>query len=281
MEQKFQDIQELTDPHLLYHAINLTVELKYAIPVKKIYKLLVAIQKHSPENEITSTDVLQVLQILKLQINKKAFSDETNEPPTSLKEKIKSILRLLGVELENNELNRILNGQIKVEDALPKYAQKAWYMIFDIDSASGKARPVEYVVDHLLLFSEELAVSEMEQKLQYQREQRQLFVIQSRMNQNYYDFLTQEEKKQLDIKDQQIHSKEESPRELEEKLVKLRLYIAHMQGYDRDLDRDGTRGIDLSTGYVVDYDDAYIEDKRHGCVIEDKEYDGIDLEDLK
>ena len=50
---------------------------------------------------------------------------------------------------------------------------------------------------------------------------------------------------------------------------------------DRDLDRDGGRGIDMNTGYVIDFGDIYIADKSHGGVIEDIERDGIDMGDIK
>ena len=53
-----------------------------------------------------------------------------------------------------------------------------------------------------------------------------------------------------------------------------------MQGYDRDRDRDGGRGVDMTTGEIIDFGDIYIADKEHGCFINDIERDGIDMRDL-
>jgi hypothetical protein len=54
-----------------------------------------------------------------------------------------------------------------------------------------------------------------------------------------------------------------------------------MQGYDRDRDRDGSRGIDISTGEIIDFGDIFIADKEHGAILEDRMNDGIDREDIK
>ena len=70
--------------------------------------------------------------------------------------------------------------------------------------------------------------------------------------------------------------------ELDRKRAKLRLYIGHMQGYDRDRDHDGSRAMDPTTGYVVDYEDAYITDKIHsGAILEDIDNDGIEIAEIK
>ena len=71
------------------------------------------------------------------------------------------------------------------------------------------------------------------------------------------------------------------PVELDKKRVKLKLYIAHMQGYDRDRDRDGSRGIDMSTGEIIDFGDIFIADKEHGSFIDDRTNDGRDRADIK
>ena len=73
----------------------------------------------------------------------------------------------------------------------------------------------------------------------------------------------------------------ETPVELEQKRRKLKLYIAHMQGYDRDRDRDGGRGINMVTGEIIDWGDIFIADKEHGAVLEDQNRDGIDRIDIR
>ena len=60
---------------------------------------------------------------------------------------------------------------------------------------------------------------------------------------------------------------------LEEKLRKLRLMIAHLQGYDRDRDGDGERGVDPETGYIRDFDDVFMANNLFDDNLERQDYE--------
>ena len=48
------------DPHLLYHAINITVELRYKVPMQKVYEIIEAAEEHNKnsDDKITSNDII-------------------------------------------------------------------------------------------------------------------------------------------------------------------------------------------------------------------------------
>jgi hypothetical protein len=75
--------------------------------------------------------------------------------------------------------------------------------------------------------------------------------------------------------------KENALRDMDRKQVELKLYVAHMQGYDRDLDGDGSGGINRATGEVIDYDDIYIADKAKHMQEEEREEDEILVRDIR
>lgn len=259
------------DPHLLYHAINITVELEYKIPMQKVYDILALIDKTNKQaiNKIQPSDVLNVLKKLGTSIENADVDDKPSDA-TSLQEKIKELLRLLGCELSDCELNKILKGELSLDEVLSKDAKTAWLIIFD-KGEDGKMRPVRELVDHMTMCSHIIALENIEQKIQRNMER---YTINKRNGPDrtipMYGNMKVLHKKEKELND---------PVLLEKKRNKLRLYIAHMQGYDRDRDRDGGRGVDMTTGYVIDFGDIYIADK-YSNVIEDIGRDGIDLCDL-
>ena len=108
---------EQYDPHILYHAINLTVELEYKVPMKKIYKILEKVEEQNKKNEtkISPQEVLELLQTLGNSLESSVDSDLPYGPcdgvdgegngNVSLQEKIKELLRLTGCTLSEKDLN--------------------------------------------------------------------------------------------------------------------------------------------------------------------------------
>jgi hypothetical protein len=276
---------EQYDPHILYHAINLTVELEYKIPMKKIYKILEKVEEQNKKNEtkISPQEVLELLQTLGDSLESSVESDVSAGPcdgvdgdgsnSVSLQEKIKELLRLTGCTLSEKELNRILKGEISLDDALSSKAKAAWLIVFDIDE-HGKFRPDREVVDQMLWCTQSLALENIEVKLERYQINKEI----DAKNRIHTQGMLQ---KNDNLKTLFRSEKERNdPAVLDEKRRKLKLYIAHMQGYDRDRDRDGGRGIDMTTGEIIDFGDIYIADKEHGSFIHDLEHDGIDIADI-
>jgi hypothetical protein len=264
------------DPHLLYHAINITVDLEYKVPMQRVYDILEILDENKEGSDELQVDPKEVETLINTLGSALENSLLTNDPDenTNLQSKIKELLRLLGCVLSDQELNQILKGELSLDDVLPKHAKTAWIMIFK-RGKDGKYRPNKEIVDHMLLCSQTWAMENLEMKIQrnlidqtYQkREQLRSGPVVLQKGENHKT-ISQKEKEKND------------PIILEKKRNKLRLYIAHMQGYDRDRDRDGGRGIDMTTGLVIDFGDIYIADKSHGSVIEDHNRDGIDLADI-
>jgi hypothetical protein len=265
--------QQAYDPHLLYHAINITVELEYKVPMQKIYKILEIVEANNKKNinKISPQDVLQLLTLLGDRLESSVLDDEPSDN-TNLQAKIKELLRLLGCVLSDQELNQILKGELSLDAALSKQAKAAWLMVFNIDE-DGKMRPNKEIVDHMLMCAQTIAIENVEIKIQRN-------IIEAKNMEK-----TDKRTPIMLAKNENMKTLHRAEREksdpvlLEKKRNKLRLYIAHMQGYDRDRDRDGGRGIDMTTGYVIDFGDIYIADK-HASTIEDIGRDGIDLCDL-
>jgi hypothetical protein len=267
-------IKESYDPHLLYHAINIVVELEYKVPMQKVYDVLAIVEKNN-EKSIDKISPQEVLNIMKLLGDNLEGTILTDVPcdGNNLQSKIKELLRLLGCVLSDAELNRILKGELTLDDALSKYAKIAWMMIFEIDE-HGKSRPNRIMVEHMLMCAQTIAIENVEIKMQRLLESNR---AQERNNRTIAVLEKHDNMKTL----HRTTAERTDPVLLEQKRNKLRLYIAHMQGYDRDRDRDGGRGIDMTTGYVIDFGDIYIADKEHGSVFEDREHDGIDMRDIK
>lgn len=271
-------IREQYDPHILYQAINLTVELEYKIPMKRAYKILEKVEAHNKKNEkkIGLQEVLELLQSLGGSLEISIDADNEEDKPsdgTSLQEKIKELLRLLGCHLTDAELNKILKGEVSLDDALSKKAKAAWLLIFDIDE-NGKSRPNKDLVEQMMLCTQMIALENIEMKIQRQLINRE---INERERANEGFLRKKDNLKTLFT----IEKEREDPLVLDRKRQKLKLYIGHMQGYDRDRDRDGGRGIDMTTGEIIDFGDIYIADKEHGSVIIDVERDGIDIADIR
>lgn len=256
------------DPHLLYHTINITVELEYKVPMQKVYDLLYLLEEKN-KGVVDKIQPVEVLELLKLMSETLAdtVNDEDMEDKNDLPSKIKELLRLLGCYLEKEELNAILRGEIPLEKALSPKAKAAWLIIFDRDEM-GKFRPNKEVVNELVWLTEKIAYETIEVQIQ-----RNLEGYRSRTRrelENEGVLLKNENLKTIHKKDEYT-----DPRILEKKRIDLKKYIAHMQGYDRDRDRDGGIGIDMSTGEIIDFGDIYIADKEHGAVLEDRNHDGV------
>lgn len=272
-------IHEEYDPHILYQAINLTVELEYKIPMKRAYKILEKVEAHNKKSDkkISLQEVLELMKSLGDSLEVTIDSENEEDKPsdgTSLQEKIKELLRLLGCHLTDAELNKILKGEVSLDDALSKKAKAAWMLIFDVDE-KGKSRPNKDLVEQMMLCTQMIALENIEMKIQRQLIDRQIH----ERERDYSEGLL---RKSDNLKTLFTVEKERNdPLVLDRKRQKLKLYIAHMQGYDRDRDRDGGRGIDMTTGEIIDFGDIYIADKEHGSIIVDIEHDGIDIADIR
>lgn len=270
------DVKErVYDPHILYHAINLTVELRHKVSLQKIYDILEQIDRINKNEKlnITSSDLLRLIQLMGDKLEDTIQDTETSECPATPQEKIKEMLRLLGCQLSKDELNQILSGNIDEKTVMSKDAATLWKIIFR-KNQKGRQVPDLDLTDQLLDSMQFYVMQDLEEKIELYLQAREPGL----------DQLTEEKanKKLLTMKIKvQGKNMELDPVELEKKQNKLRLYIAHMQGYDRDRDRDGGIGIDMTTGLVIDYSDIYIADKEHGSVIEDLEHDGLDVEDIR
>ena len=269
-------VKQEYDPHLLYHAINITVELEYKIPMQKVYDILVVVEKNNKKSvdKISPKDVLILLETLGKNLEEDVLNDE-NGSEDSLQSKIKELLRLMGCELSDHELNKILKGEITLDSALSKRAKAIWLIVFEQDD-HGKYKPNKEMVDHMLFSAAWIANESVELKMQNSIEHYRI----QRVEQLYRNNPVLRKSLQEQILEKTEKEKND-PAVLEKKRNKLRLYIAHMQGYDRDRDRDGGRGVDMTTGHVIDFGDIYIADKSHGSVIEDVDRDGIDMSDIK
>ena len=273
------------DPHILYNAINLTAELQYKVPMQRIYDILVIVEKKNKGKKdkaemITPEDIMKLLNIL----GDLLIKDASDSPcdTSSLQAKIKELLRILGCTLSDQDLNKILKGQISITDVLSKDAQLVWQLLFDVD-AQGKMRPDHEMADHLLISMQNIAIENIERQMESQlieNRNRKMSAHQRAQNILLRDenlktlFRTDEEKKRSRGEDIDYV-------ELDRKRAKLRLYIAHMQGYDRDRDHDGSRAVDPTTGYIIDYEDAYITDKIYsGAILEDRNTDDLEVHEI-
>jgi hypothetical protein len=92
------------------------------------------------------------------------LTDEPSEEDT-LQSKIKELLRLLGCVLSEQELNKILRGEMTIEEALSTKAQLAWKLIFKKDE-KGRSRPDQDLVNLLMFCTQEIAIENVELKIQ-------------------------------------------------------------------------------------------------------------------
>jgi hypothetical protein len=243
--------------------------------MQQVYNILELMDKHklNKDDHVASPEeVLVILNALGSALED-SVPDEPNDS-SNLQSKIKELLRLLGCSLSDQELNQILRGEVSIDTALSKNAKTAWLMIFHKDK-SGRYKPDRDIVENMLLCSQSWALENLELKIQRS-------LMEPTYNKKEYMrdvpvVLYRDEKLKAQVCGNREHN---DPIELDKKRNKLRLYIAHMQGYDRDRDRDGGRGVDMVTGIVIDFGDIYIADKTHGHVIEDRDHDGIDMADI-
>lgn len=264
------------DPHLLYHAINLTVELQYKVPMQKIYDFLAKLEEISPGSvgKMKVEDLANLFNILSKRLEELSETEEYYECKT-LQEKIKMILRMMGYSLSDQELNQILRGELELDKVFTKEAKTVWLLMFS-KNAKGLYVPDKEIVDHVLHMTQNIAIKTLDLQMQeslehYKIKQHNRVILEAAQNSRTNPAIRNSLK---------IRKEYEDPLTLDKKMNKLRLYIAHMQGYDRDRDRDGGRGIDMTTGIVIDFSDIYIADKIHGAVIEDIEHNGLDVRDL-
>ena len=240
------------DPHLLYQAINVTVELQYTVPMTLIYNLLLKLKiKNKPgQKEPTIDEMVKLLSLLGTSLQEDATSIDIVDVDQDLQTKIKYVLKLTKCNLTPQELNKILKGQISIKDVLNKEAQLAWSIMFD--EKDGKYVPSAQNTSWLLNITQEHALGQMLKEY----------------NQNCFKY-AQAQAKHLDNKAANVktdRARKEAVvymnrnKTLEEKLRKVRLLIAHLQGYDRDRDGDGERGVDPETGYIRDFEDVFMAD---------------------
>ena len=265
------------DPHLLYQAINITVELEYHIPFKLIYNILANLQeKMNPgEKEPSINEMVKLVKTMATFVDSNGV--ESEDMPDNLKSKIKLILSMLGCDLGNDELNKILRGDIAVEDILNKESQLAWKLIFKKDE-NERYHPSQECVNWLLLLAEDYTFGVMLDK--YTRncyEQKDYDRKLSRDGLHNIDNYKTARYHENRVPEYVIENLS-----LEKKMRNLKIYLGRMQGYDIDRDGDGQRGMDPETGEIIDFDDIFITDKIFGgAVIEDLNHNGLDLEDIK
>ena len=268
------------DPHILYLALNIEAELKHMLDARRIYKILETMPR-SVVNTSTAEEMAGLFRLLGKTIAESADCNNDmddaeeigGEEKRTLRQRIREILSLTGCELSTDELNQILSGKVSPEKAMSKKSVTAWNCIFT-KTEQGRYIPDSRAVESMRLAMTTVAIRLLEEK--------QLELIRNAGSEKFVEYGYKSPIRSFrEPQKDSILQKEESPAELERKANKLRLYIAHMQGYDRDLDGDGGRGIDPQTGIVIDYSDIYIADKSHGAIIEDKDRDNvIDIEDI-
>lgn len=255
------------DPHLLYQAINITVELQYTVPMTLIYNLLLKlkIKRKNGEKEPTINEVVRLLNLISDTMNEDSSLMEIEDTEQDLQTKIKYMLKLTKCKLSPQDLNKILKGQLSIKDVLNKEAQLAWSIMFE--EQNGRYTPDSRSVSWLLDIAQEHVMGQMLKEY----------------NNNCYKYAQAKEYKQTDSRfsaNAKTERSQEDPvvfleknKSLEEKLRKLRLFIAHIQGYDRDRDGDGERGVDPETGYIRDFDDVFMANNLFDDIIERQEYE--------
>ena len=255
------------DPHLLYQAINITVELQYTVPMTLIYNLLLKLKlkRKAGEKEPTIDEVTKLLTLIGDTIQDDSSLMEIEDTEQDLQTRIKYMLKLTNCTLSPQDLNRILRGQLSIKDVLNKEAQLAWEIMFE--EKDGRYIPDSRSVSWLLDITQEQAMGQMLKEY----------------NNNCFKY-AQAQERHLDGKHTHTNVKIERAtnepsvfmernKTIEEKLRKLRLYIAHLQGYDRDRDGDGERGVDPETGYVRDFDDVFMANNLFDDAVEKQEYE--------
>lgn len=238
------------DPHLLYQAINITVELQYTVPMTLIYNLLLKLKlkRKEGEREPSIDEVVRLLSLLGNTMQEDTALMEIEDTDRDLQSRIKYVLRLTKCKLTPQELNKILKGQLSVKDVLNKEAQLAWAIMFE--EKEGRYIPAAQNVTWLIDITQEHAMGQMLKEY----------------NKNCFKY-AHAQAKHLDRRAENMKIEKAEPeaevymaknKSIEEKLRKMRLYIAHLQGYDRDRDGDGERGVDPETGYIRDIDDIFM-----------------------
>lgn len=255
------------DPHLLYQAINITVELQYTVPMTLIYNLLLKLKlkRRDGEREPSIDEVVKLLALIGDTIQEDSSLMEIEDTEQDLQTKIKYMLKLTKCQLSPQDLNKILKGQLSIKDVLSKEAQLAWHIMFE--EKEGRYLPDARSVSWLLDITQEHAMGQMLKEY----------------NNNCFKYAqTQEKHHSRNIRSVNVKMErtEEEPsvllkknKTLEEKLRKLRLMIAHLQGYDRDRDGDGERGVDPETGYIRDFDDVFMANNLFDDNLERQDYE--------
>lgn len=255
------------DPHLLYQAINITVELQYTVPMTLIYNLLLKlkIKRRHGEKEPTIDEVVRLLALIGDTIQEDSSLMEIEDTEQDLQTKIKYMLKLTKCKLSPQELNRILKGQLSIKDVLHKEAQLAWSIMFE--EKEGRYIPDARSVSWLLDITQEHVMGQMLKEYN-----NNCFKYAQAKEKRHSNYAVHANTKTERAKEDPIVFLEKN-KSLEEKLRKLRLVIAHLQGYDRDRDGDGERGIDPETGYIRDFDDVFMANNLFDDSIERQEYE--------
>lgn len=246
------------DPHLLYQAINITVELQYNVPLKVVYQMIEENEKK--EEKLSFNELVSLIKSLSKSFQNKIFSkeDSSSEETLDLKTKIKLMLELLHCELSNDELNKIIKGELSLDEALNQQARIAWKLFFSKDK-DGKVRPNQSLVDHMMTLMQDYALLDINEK--YKRELLNQTKNRIREIENGDYISNGNIKSERTKKELNVVSQDEKLILLDKQRKKLKLYIAHMQGYDRDRDHDGGRGVNMETGEIIDLEDIYMADK--------------------
>lgn len=255
------------DPHLLYQAINITVELQYTVPMTLIYNLLLKLKlkRKDGEREPSIDEVVRLLALIGDTIQEDSALMEIEDTEQDLQTKIKYMLKLTKCKLTPQDLNKILRGQLSIKDALSKEAQLLWKVMFE--EKDGRYIPDGRSVSWLLDVTQEHAMGQM------LKEYNNNCLKYAQAQERRYSHHIIPDNVKTERAEEEPSILLEKNKTLEEKLRKMRLLIAHLQGYDRDRDGDGERGVDPETGYIRDFDDVFMANSLFDDAIERQEYE--------
>ena len=301
--------RETANPHIVYKSINTTVALEYKVPMELIYDILDTKAKRKKkkteesEGESDAREMDNLERILReMGISMEEYCRNPQfQGQMSISDKIKMLLSFLQKDLGSQELNAVLKGEKSIDSVLNPQAQSLWNLLF-IQDNTGRYKPDKEMTERLVAASVEYALSTVTQRQERrlesagERQERERDIEEEIRQQTYeqardlerVDRIVTQEEQQTQVIEQNLHydkttvkaqafDERQIPRsdrefnalEDEERENALRRYIAHMQGYDRDRDSDGGRGIDMKTGYVIDYGDIYLAD--HGTNVQELE----------
>ena len=269
------------DPEIFMKAMSFSSDLFHFIPTQVLYDLLLAIQEQDEKRAegieeagegSEGTDKKKLKQLLiELGIALENQSQNLQIGQKTIQQKIHELLSLLKSDLSNQELNQVLKGEKKPKEVLSQSACILWDLMFYTNQNNVQV-PNPKIIDMVTRSSVEYAISDLKQHQDREirrapaayeteheikdrirmAEQREEWMREHNYEEHPWTANPPKyEREQLDTTRSDL-----DPIVIAKKLSALKVYVATMQGYDRDWDHDGGRGIDMQTGEIVDYDDV-------------------------